>query len=91
MPKDRHEHFQVLAPEERIVVRRLAALLRVADGLDRGHRRSVRSVQVVQGRRGLHIDVFADEGGELEIWAAQQKADLLAEVAGGPVVFKLHR
>jgi len=90
-PKDRHELFQVLAPEERIAVRRLAALLRVADGLDRGHRNNVRGVRVTRGRRGLQVEVFAGEGGELEIWAAQQKADLLAEVAGGPVTFKLHR
>ena len=90
-PKDRHEIFQLLAPEERIIVRRLAAILRVADGLDRGHRRNVRSVKVAQTARGLKLDVFTEEGGELEIWAAEQKAELLAEVAGGPVSFKLHR
>ena len=89
-PKDRHELFQVLAPEERIVVRRLAALLRVADGLDRGHRRNVREVKVRPYRRGLMVEVFAETGGDLEVWAAQQKVDLLAEVCGGPVAFKLH-
>ncbi len=88
-PKDRHELFQVLAPDERVVVRRLGALLRVADGLDRGHRRNVRSLKVVRGRRGLVIEVHAEDGGELEVWASQQKADLLVEVAGGPVSFKL--
>ena len=35
-------------------------------------------------------DVWAEEGSELEVWSAQQKADLLAEVCGGPVRFRLH-
>ena len=90
VPKDRHEAFALLTPEERIVVRRLAALLRVADGLDRGHRRHVRHVTVVRRGNALRLDVDADEGAELEVWSARQKADLLEEVAGAPVTFKLH-
>lgn len=89
-PKDRHPEFAELTPEERIVVRRLAALLRVADGLDRGHRRHVRSLKVSRKGKGLFIDVLADAGAELEVWSAQQKADLLSEIVGGPVQFKLH-
>jgi exopolyphosphatase/guanosine-5'-triphosphate,3'-diphosphate pyrophosphatase len=88
-PKDRHEEFQRLTPEERIVVRRLAALLRVADGLDRGHRRHVRSVKVKQRGKRLEIDVAAEQGSELEVWSAGQKADLLEEVNGGEVRFRL--
>jgi len=88
-PKDRHTEFQRLTPDERIVVRRLAALLRVADGLDRGHRRHVRSVTVKQRGTRLDIDVQAEEGSELEVWSARQKADLLKEVAGGDVRIKL--
>lgn len=88
-PKDRHPEFAALSPEERIVVRRLAALLRVADGLDRGHHRHVRGVAVSRKGKGLMLDIAAEAGAELEIWSAQQKADLLAEVAGGPVHFKL--
>ena len=88
-PKDRHEEFARLTPEERIVVRRLAALLRVADGLDRGHRRHVRSIKVARRGPALHIDVLAEEGSELEVWSAQQKADLLEEVLGGPVRVRL--
>ncbi|MCA1826279.1 MAG: HD domain-containing protein [Myxococcales bacterium] len=88
-PKDRHTEFQRLTPDERIVVRRLAALLRVADGLDRGHRRHVRSVTVKRRGKRLEIDVEAEEGSELEVWSARQKADLLQEVCGGDVRFRL--
>jgi exopolyphosphatase/guanosine-5'-triphosphate,3'-diphosphate pyrophosphatase len=88
-PKDRHEAFQLLLPEERIVVRRLAGLLRVADGLDRGHRRHVQKLQVLRTGKALRIDVYATEGAELEVWSAQQKADLFEEVFGGKVGFRL--
>jgi exopolyphosphatase / guanosine-5'-triphosphate,3'-diphosphate pyrophosphatase len=88
-PKDRHEEFQRLTPEERIVVRRLAAVLRVADGLDRGHRRHVRSVKVLRRGAGLQIQVVAEKGSELEVWSAGQKADLLEDVCGGQIRFRL--
>ena len=88
-PKESHEEFQRLTPDERAVVRTLAAILRVADGLDRGHRRHVRSVTARQWGKGVHIDVKAERGSDLEIWSAGQKADLLAEIAGGPVRVRL--
>jgi exopolyphosphatase/guanosine-5'-triphosphate,3'-diphosphate pyrophosphatase len=88
-PKESHEEFQRLSPDERTVVRTLAAILRVADGLDRGHRRHVRSVTARQWGKGVRIDVKAERGSDLEIWSAGQKADLLAEIAGGPVRVRL--
>jgi exopolyphosphatase/guanosine-5'-triphosphate,3'-diphosphate pyrophosphatase len=88
-PKDRHAEFQRLTPEERIVVRQLSAILRVADGLDRGHRRHVRSIKVKRRGARLEIDVVAEKGSDLEVWSARQKADLLADVIGGNLRFKL--
>src|SRR5207248_7699890 len=89
VPKDRHEEFQRLTPEERTVVRKLSAILRVADGLDRGHQRHVRSLRVLRRGKYLHVQVAADKGSELEVWSARQKADLLEEVCGGEVQFRL--
>jgi len=88
-PKDRHLEFQRLNPEERIVVRRLAAILRVADGLDRGHKRHVHRIGVSRRDNAVIIDVVADGGSDLEVWSALQKADLLREVCGGEVKIRL--
>ena len=88
-PKEGHEEFQRLTPRERTVVRKLAAILRVADGLDRGHRRHVRSVTARQQGKGVNIEVNAEKGSDLEVWSANQKADLLEEIAGGSVRIKL--
>jgi putative phosphoesterase len=38
LPKDKHDHFAALSPVDQYNVTILAALLRVADGLDRTHR-----------------------------------------------------
>ena len=84
-PKESHEEFQRLTGKERHVVLHLAAILRVADGLDRGHRRHVRSVVARRRGKGVQIAVTAEKGSDLEVWSARQKADLLEEVSGGPV------
>jgi exopolyphosphatase/guanosine-5'-triphosphate,3'-diphosphate pyrophosphatase len=67
---------------------RLAAILRVADGLDRGHVGSVDHVKVRFGPRALRITAFPKRGAggtRLELWGASRKSGLLEEVAGMPV------
>lgn len=44
-PSNRHRHFATLPRRERDLVRQLAAILRLADGLDSGHRGMVRRVR----------------------------------------------
>ena len=88
-PKRRHEGFAVLDAAGRARVRRLAALLRVADGLDRGHVSAVERVHVRRADDGA-LEISATphaEAGQcrLELWGAARKSELLAEVAGSPV------
>jgi exopolyphosphatase / guanosine-5'-triphosphate,3'-diphosphate pyrophosphatase len=88
-PKKRHEGYAVLDGDGRARVRRLSALLRVADGLDRGHVSAVERVHVRRADDGaLEISVTPNAGAgdcRLELWGAARKADLLAEVSGSPV------
>ena len=44
LPKRKHESYGELSPDDREVVRRLAGILRLADGLDRGRMQRVKSV-----------------------------------------------
>ncbi|HEX6574022.1 MAG TPA: Ppx/GppA phosphatase family protein [Gemmatimonadaceae bacterium] len=86
-PQKSHSNFGPLAPGEKVRVRRLAAILRVADGLDRGHTAAVSDVRVRWLDRALRIIPVPREGASirLELWGATKKAALLAEVAGVPV------
>ncbi len=79
-PKPSHEPFSSLDPEARDRVVRLAALLRVADGLDRGRAAAVAGVDVVlQGRRAR---VLVKAGGDIsiELFGARRKRELFERV-----------
>jgi exopolyphosphatase/guanosine-5'-triphosphate,3'-diphosphate pyrophosphatase len=79
-PSKKHPEFAQLNPEERARVRRLAAILRLADGLDRGHVSAVESLRLrlLPGR--LLVDVtprFVTTDLKLELCGAKRKANLL--------------
>jgi exopolyphosphatase / guanosine-5'-triphosphate,3'-diphosphate pyrophosphatase len=87
-PRRSHEDFGGLDPslQERIV--RLAALLRVADGLDRGHTGGVAAIKVRWLQRAIRLAPEARSPAHqlrLELWGAHRKSALLARVAGQPV------
>jgi exopolyphosphatase/guanosine-5'-triphosphate,3'-diphosphate pyrophosphatase len=87
-PRKKHRNFESLDKPLRRRVRALAALLRVADGLDRGHVGAVESMKVRWLDRALRITpVPARANGplRLEVWGAHRKSDLLAAVVGRPV------
>jgi exopolyphosphatase / guanosine-5'-triphosphate,3'-diphosphate pyrophosphatase len=75
-PKRRHLVYGALPKEERRTIKRLAAILRVADGLDRSHFQTVRGVKVEVRRGKVTIGVEASEDAELEIFTAQRKGRL---------------
>ncbi|HVT10484.1 MAG TPA: Ppx/GppA phosphatase family protein [Polyangia bacterium] len=68
-------------------VRYLAAILRVADALDRTHGRLVRAVRCSISARTVEIRVDADGDPELELWAARRKGDLFEALAGRKLRF----
>jgi len=85
-PKARHEEFARLDADDRHAVRVLAGLLRVAVGLDRSRDGRVQAATVVDdGEGGLRVVVDARGGADLELYAAAQRADLLADALGAPV------
>ena len=87
-PRKKHGNFGVLDAPLRKAIVRLAALLRVADGFDRGHVGAVRDVKVRWMKRAIRITPVATRGANvlrLELWGAHRKSQLLAELAGVPV------
>jgi exopolyphosphatase/guanosine-5'-triphosphate,3'-diphosphate pyrophosphatase len=89
-PAKRHAEFSALDRLMRRQVRRLSALLRVADGLDRGHVAAVDRVKVRWIERCIRISTvprIAARSLRLELWGASRKAGLLEQVAGMPVEF----
>jgi exopolyphosphatase / guanosine-5'-triphosphate,3'-diphosphate pyrophosphatase len=81
-PKASHPAYMALARESRIVVSKLAALLRVADALIRGHRR--RAADIRFQRQGDELIVTMPAGHDLllEERAIATKGDLLEDIYG---------
>ncbi len=88
-PSRKHEPFAALTSEARARVRRLAALLRVADGMDRGHVGAVSRIVVKRSPDdGIELHAVPRDPGadcRLELWGGLRKSGLLADVAGVPV------
>jgi exopolyphosphatase/guanosine-5'-triphosphate,3'-diphosphate pyrophosphatase len=86
--RSRHRDFAQLEQPARRRIRRLAAILRVADGLDRGHVSAVDLVRVRWLDRALRITPVPTARARslrLELWGAARKSELLERVAKVPV------
>jgi exopolyphosphatase / guanosine-5'-triphosphate,3'-diphosphate pyrophosphatase len=82
-PRRKHAEFAALSAADQAIVRRLSGLLRVADGLDRGHSASVKSVAVELAADALRLRLTPEQrGGDLglECWGGSRKADVLAKL-----------
>ncbi|CAN5836771.1 Ppx/GppA phosphatase family protein [soil metagenome] len=87
-PRKKHGNYGVLDAPMRRRIERLSAILRVADGLDRGHVGAVGDVKVRWMQRAIRITPVAARDAKvlrLELWGAHRKSGLLAELAGVPV------
>ena len=87
-PKKRHRNYGALDRPLRRRIKRLAAILRVADGFDRGHVGGVDDLKVRWTQRAIRITATSAHPGHhvrLEAWGAHRKSALLAQVAGVPV------
>jgi exopolyphosphatase/guanosine-5'-triphosphate,3'-diphosphate pyrophosphatase len=87
-PRDRHPEFVILQPEHRDLVRKLAAIVRVADGLDRTHDGRVRGISLRTGKDNIVVSVESTKDLELELWAVRQKSTLFKEAFGVDLLFR---
>jgi exopolyphosphatase/guanosine-5'-triphosphate,3'-diphosphate pyrophosphatase len=87
-PKKKHREFGQLERENRRRIRLLAAILRLADGLDRGHVGAVRRVKVRFLDRAVRVMLVPHSrtsSVRLEVWGGSRKSGLLEKVIGRTV------
>ncbi|HVD59457.1 MAG TPA: Ppx/GppA phosphatase family protein [Gemmatimonadaceae bacterium] len=83
-PNKKHENLASLHPELRRKIVRLSAILRVADGFDRGHTAAVDAIKVRWMPRALRITAVPNAKGRsirLDLWGAARKSKLLSKLA----------
>jgi exopolyphosphatase/guanosine-5'-triphosphate,3'-diphosphate pyrophosphatase len=81
-PTPKHAPFAELSEEDRWRVRWMAAMLRIAIGLDRSHARSVAAVEVRWTPETLTFVLTPFEGADvgMEVFAIQERSALLASL-----------
>ena len=87
-PRRKHRPFGTLDKQTRRRIRRLAALLRIADGFDRGHVGAVAKLTTRCLARAIRITPTPATGAQslrLELWGASRKVALLEREMGLPI------
>lgn len=79
-PKNKHENFARLTAADRERVLNMAAVLRLAGGLDRSHNQTIRSITVHGNDKQIELLVDAAEYPETDLWAARRRAGLFEQV-----------
>jgi exopolyphosphatase/guanosine-5'-triphosphate,3'-diphosphate pyrophosphatase len=88
-PTPKHLPFSQLSPAQQDVVRKLAAILRVADALDYGRQGKVQNIECRRPKPKL-LSIRLEGEGDLrdEIQSATDKASLMNEVYGVHTTFE---
>ena len=79
-PDEKHENFAQLSPAQKDIVRRLAAILRIADGLDRDRRRTVRDVAVHLENGSVKFKARLRGDADVDIASATRRARYFGKV-----------
>ena len=89
VPKRSHEGYGDLSSDLRRSVKTLAAILRVAEGLDRSHQQSVADLEIIAGGQDYLLRIRPAGDTELELWAAQRSVAPLERVLRRIVRFEV--
>ncbi len=81
-PNPKHEVFGSLSDPDKVRVKKLAALLRIADALDREHCGRVEQLTAVANGRSVAIQLHGAGEMLLERWAVGRKSELFSKVFG---------
>lgn len=90
-PKEKHEGYSRLGAEDKKKVRKLAGILRIADGLDRGHKGIVEEIELKEKEKNLIFRIKGKSGADitLEIWGANLRKPLFEEAFGYEVTVEM--
>tara|TARA_R110000868_G_scaffold259361_9_gene517417 strand:- start:8562 stop:10139 length:1578 start_codon:yes stop_codon:yes gene_type:complete len=85
-PKKRHGEYWKMPAQIRSRIKKLSAILRVADGLDRSHYQNVQELNVKVLEKELLLTIKTMDEPHLEIWGATRKSFLMKEILNKKLV-----
>jgi exopolyphosphatase/guanosine-5'-triphosphate,3'-diphosphate pyrophosphatase len=81
-PKKKHRGFRRLSSKDQQRVRQLAAILRLAGGLDRSNTQQIQSLEILFEEGVAGVKVHSANFPEVDIWGARRRAELFEDVFG---------
>ena len=81
-PKRKHANLARLSSQEQQRVLRMAAILRLAGGLDRSRTQQVRDAVVRVREDGVRVEAVSDEDPQVDLWGAKRRVALFEKVFG---------
>jgi exopolyphosphatase/guanosine-5'-triphosphate,3'-diphosphate pyrophosphatase len=90
-PKRRHAVLQEVSGKRRRIVRTLAAILRLAESLDRSHSQAIGHIELHDRQDDALLRVRAEGDAELELWAASRHAAPFERLIGKPLRVEMSR
>ncbi|MGM0508091.1 MAG: HD domain-containing protein [Fusobacteriota bacterium] len=82
IPDVNDENYKKLDNENKILVSKLAALLRLADSLDRAHKNKIKDIEIKLKKDSLNIIAVTDEPIFLEKWVFNEKTNIFEQIFG---------
>jgi exopolyphosphatase/guanosine-5'-triphosphate,3'-diphosphate pyrophosphatase len=84
-PSEKHPLYSQMKPSHKRAVDVLSGILRIANGLERGHRQNVVSITVRIEPEKIVLEVLTRFEPDIELWAAESLKSWLEEVLGKPI------
>ncbi len=83
-PKVKHLEFNKLSSLNKSKVKMLAGILRIADGLDRGHNSVIKDIDINLNDKMYNLKIIYDKDKDpaLEVWGANSRKELFEESFG---------
>lgn len=88
LPQRSHLPYVELDQHERLLVNKLAALMRLANALDAEHLQKVRDIRLVRGEKAWVLELVGTGDITMEQLASSARADLFVEVFGRELLIR---
>jgi exopolyphosphatase/guanosine-5'-triphosphate,3'-diphosphate pyrophosphatase len=90
-PRRRHAGYEELPAKRRNVVRTLAAMVRLAESLDRSHSQTITDLELHNRGEDALLQLRTSGDAELELWAATRNAAPFERAIGRPLRMEVSR
>ena len=87
-PQDSHLPYVALDRQDRVIVTKLAAILRVANALDAEHLQKIRDLHLLRSEKAWVLELHATGDITMEQMAATARTDMFVEVFGRGLVIR---